>query len=60
MPAAENHKHHPRRVIGFRQHKLNDIAVFVTLIVEDEFGEKYEFNTSCFNFDMKPIKKSEK
>ena len=46
-----------RRVVGFRQDRLNDTAVFVVIIVEDERGNQYEFRTSCFNFDMKPIKK---
>ena len=48
-----------RRVVGFRQDRLNDIAVFAVIIVEDECGNQYEFRTSCFNFEMTPIKKPE-
>ena len=48
-----------RRVVGFRQDRLSAFAVFVAIIVEDERGNQYEFRASCFNFDMKPIKKPE-
>ena len=49
----------PLTVAGFRQKRLSDIAVYVTLICKDENGNHFEFDTSRFNFDMTPVDNKE-
>jgi len=50
----------PLRAVGVRQEQVIRFAVYATVICEDDDGDRFEFNVSCFNFDMKHVGKTNK
>ena len=50
----------PLRAVGVRQENISRIAVYVTVICEDDDGDRFEFDASRFNFDMKHVGKTNK
>lgn len=45
--------HGPFRAIQAIDRRLSESAAFVTIVVEDEIGNKFSYDTSCFSFDLK-------
>ena len=50
----------PLLAVGVRQERISRFAVYVTVICEDDDGDRFEFGASCFNFDMKHVGKTNK
>lgn len=50
----------PLRAVGVRQERVSKFAVYVTVICEDDDGDRFEFNVSRFNFDMRHVGKTNK
>ena len=50
----------PLRAVGVRQERISGLAVYATVICEDDDGDRFEFDVSRFNFDMKHVGKTNK
>lgn len=48
------------KIVGaFQRRSPGDVAAFVTVVVEDENGDKWSFGASSFNFDMERYNEEE-